>query len=213
MPPAQSPATRRPRPALVTNVPAALSHQRDFAKAFVGLLGHPAIGDTFHITSDEWLSWNEIFRIVAHAVRVEANLVHVPPDAIAAADPKWGAGLLGNEGHWMISTTPRFVGGPPFRGGHPVTTPGILAESPRPTRIPQIPRHELPLELQSSDEEEDRQEPVCRPLTNGQIQTQLRGTEVCVPKRPLRVGPRRVRPHHRHDRRREQQRPTDRLQA
>src|SRR5829696_1845392 len=124
MPPAQSPATRRPRPALVTNVPAALSHQRDFAKAFVGLLGHPAIGDTFHITSDEWLSWNEIFRIVAHAVRVEANLVHVPPDAIAAADPKWGAGLPGNEGHWMISTTPRFVGGPPFRGGHPVTTPG-----------------------------------------------------------------------------------------
>src|SRR5215211_3618058 len=63
MPPAQSPPTRRPRPALVTNVPAALSHQRDFAKAFVGLLGHPAIGDTFHITSDEWLSWNEIFRI------------------------------------------------------------------------------------------------------------------------------------------------------
>src|SRR5215213_6610815 len=114
MPPAQSPPTMRPRPALVTNVPAALSHQRDFAKAFVGLLGHPAIGDTFHITSDEWLSWNEIFRIVAHAVRVEANLVHVPPDAIAAADPKWGAGLLGNEGHWMISTTPRFVGGPPI---------------------------------------------------------------------------------------------------
>src|SRR5215208_8206839 len=102
MPPAQSPPTMRPRPALVTNVPAALSHQRDFAKAFVGLLGHPAIGDTFHITSDEWLSWNEIFRIVAHAVRVEANLVHVPPDAIAAADPKWGAGLLGDEGHWMI---------------------------------------------------------------------------------------------------------------
>src|SRR5215213_8661463 len=72
MPPAQSPPTMRPRPALVTNVHAALSHQRDFAKAFVGLLGHPAIGDTFHITSDEWLSWNEIFRIVAHAVRVEA---------------------------------------------------------------------------------------------------------------------------------------------
>src|SRR5215210_9524586 len=102
MPPAQSPPTRRPRPALVTNVPAALSHQRDFAKAFVGLLGHPAIGDTFHITSDEWLSWNEIFRIVADTTGVEAKVVHVPSDAIAAADPDWGAGLLGDKAHSMI---------------------------------------------------------------------------------------------------------------
>jgi nucleoside-diphosphate-sugar epimerase len=80
-----------------------LTHQRDFAEAFVGLLGHPAaIGDSFHITSDEWLSWNEIFRIVAHAAGVEAKLVHVPSDAIAAADPEWGAGLLGDKAHSMI---------------------------------------------------------------------------------------------------------------
>jgi nucleoside-diphosphate-sugar epimerase len=80
-----------------------LTHQRDFAKAFVGLLGHPAaIGDSFHITSDEWLSWNEIFRIVAYAAGVEAKLVHVPSDAIAAADPDWGAGLLGDKAHSMI---------------------------------------------------------------------------------------------------------------
>ena len=80
-----------------------LTHQRDFAEAFVGLLGHPAaIGDSFHITSDEWLSWNEIFRIVAHAAGVEAKLVHVPSDAIAAADPDWGAGLLGDKAHSMI---------------------------------------------------------------------------------------------------------------
>lgn len=80
-----------------------LTHQRDFAEAFVGLLGHPAaIGDSFHITSDEWLSWNEIFRIVAHAAGVEARLVHVPSDAIAAADPDWGAGLLGDKAHSMI---------------------------------------------------------------------------------------------------------------
>ncbi len=80
-----------------------LTHQRDFAQAFVGLLGHPAaIGDSFHITSDEWLSWNEIFRIVAHAAGVEAKLVHVPSDAIAAADPDWGAGLLGDKAHSMI---------------------------------------------------------------------------------------------------------------
>ena len=80
-----------------------LTHQRDFAKAFVGLLGHPAaIGDTFHITSDEWLSWNEIFRIVGQAAGVEPKLVHVPSDAIAALDPGWGAGLLGDKAHSMI---------------------------------------------------------------------------------------------------------------
>ena len=80
-----------------------LTHHRDFARAFVGLLGHPAaIGDSFHITSDEWLPWNEIYQTVAAAAGVDAKLVHVPSDAIAAIDPDWGAGLLGDKAHSMI---------------------------------------------------------------------------------------------------------------
>jgi nucleoside-diphosphate-sugar epimerase len=80
-----------------------LTHHADFAKAFVGLLGHPAaIGDSFHITSDEWLPWNEIFNLVGRAAGVEPKLVHVPSDAIAAADPTWGATVLGDKGHSMI---------------------------------------------------------------------------------------------------------------
>src|SRR5919112_3350961 len=80
-----------------------LTHQRDFAHAFVGLLGHPsAIGDSFHITSDEWLSWNDIFTIVGRAAGVEPRLVHVPSDQIAAVDPTWAAGLLGDKAHSMI---------------------------------------------------------------------------------------------------------------
>jgi nucleoside-diphosphate-sugar epimerase len=81
-----------------------LTHHADFAHAFVGLLGHPrAIGDTFHITSDEWLSWNQIYQIVAHAAGVEApQLVHIPSDFIAAFNPDWGAGLLGDKMHSMI---------------------------------------------------------------------------------------------------------------
>jgi nucleoside-diphosphate-sugar epimerase len=81
-----------------------LTHHVDFAHAFVGLLGHPmAIGDSFHITSDEWLPWNEIYLTVAAAAGVpEPRLVHVPSDAIAAADPEWGAGLLGDKAHSMI---------------------------------------------------------------------------------------------------------------
>jgi nucleoside-diphosphate-sugar epimerase len=80
-----------------------LTHQADFAHAFVGLLGHPsAIGDSFHITSDEWLAWNEIYETVAAIAGVEPKLVHVPSDAIAAADPEWGAGMLGDKAHSMI---------------------------------------------------------------------------------------------------------------
>lgn len=80
-----------------------LTHHSDFAYAFVGLLGHPAaIGDSFHITSDEWLTWNQIFTIVAAAAGVEPRLVHVPSDAIAAVDPGWGAGLLGDKTHSLI---------------------------------------------------------------------------------------------------------------
>jgi nucleoside-diphosphate-sugar epimerase len=102
-----------------------LTHHRDFAHAFVGLLGHPAaIGDSFHITSDEWLPWNEIFTTVAAAAGVEAELVHVPSDAIAAADPVWGAGLLGDKAHSMVfdntkvkRLVPDYVATIPFSAG------------------------------------------------------------------------------------------------
>jgi nucleoside-diphosphate-sugar epimerase len=80
-----------------------LTHHRDFAAGFVGLLGNPhAVGDAFHITSDEWLSWNQIYEIVAHAAGAEPRLVHIPSDLIAAFDPEWGAGLLGDKAHSMI---------------------------------------------------------------------------------------------------------------
>jgi nucleoside-diphosphate-sugar epimerase len=80
-----------------------LTHHRDFAIGLVGLLGNPhAVGETFHITSDEWLSWNQIYEIVAHAAGVEPRLVHAPSDLIAAFDPQWGASLLGDKTHSMI---------------------------------------------------------------------------------------------------------------
>ena len=80
-----------------------LTHHTDFAKGFVGLLGQSqAIGDTFHITSDEVLTWNQIYEMVAAAAGVEAQLVHVPSDFIAAFDADWGASLLGDKAHSMI---------------------------------------------------------------------------------------------------------------
>jgi nucleoside-diphosphate-sugar epimerase len=80
-----------------------LTHHRDFAVGFVGLLGNPhAIGQSFHITSEEWLSWNQIYEIVAHAAGVEPRLVHVPSEVIANYDAEWGASLLGDKAHSMI---------------------------------------------------------------------------------------------------------------
>ena len=80
-----------------------LTHHADFAKGFVGLLGHArAIGDAIHITSDEWLTWNQIFEIVARAAGTTARIVHIPSELIAAHDPRWGAGLLGDKTHSLI---------------------------------------------------------------------------------------------------------------
>lgn len=79
-----------------------MTHHRDFAKGFVGLLGNNhAIGDTFH-TSDEWLTWDQIARIMARAAGTEANIIHIPSDFIAHFDPDWGASLLGDKTHSMI---------------------------------------------------------------------------------------------------------------
>ena len=80
-----------------------LTHHRDFAVGFVGLLGNPhALGEAFQITSDELLSWNQIFETVARAAGTTAEIVHVPSDLIAAFDPVGGAGLLGDKAHSMV---------------------------------------------------------------------------------------------------------------
>jgi len=80
-----------------------LTHHTDFAKGFTPLLGDArTIGEAYHITSDEWLSWNQINEIMGRALGVEPRLVHVPSDLIAAYDPEMGAGLLGDKAHSMI---------------------------------------------------------------------------------------------------------------
>ncbi|MGA9749230.1 MAG: NAD-dependent epimerase/dehydratase family protein [Nocardioides sp.] len=80
-----------------------LTHHRDFARDFTPLLGHPrALGEAFHITSDDVLTWDQVTHALAAAAGVEADIVHVPSDAIAALDPGWGASLLGDKAHSMV---------------------------------------------------------------------------------------------------------------
>lgn len=83
-----------------------LTHHEDFARGMVPLLGNPrTLGEAFHITSDDTPTWDQIVRALAAAAGVEPRIVHVPSDAIAAADPEWGAGLLGDKAHAMVFDT------------------------------------------------------------------------------------------------------------
>ena len=81
-----------------------LTHHRDFAKGFIGLLGNAsAIGDAFHITSDELLNWNRIYLTVAEAAGVSGpKLLHAPSGWLAKLDKEWGDNLLGDKSQSMI---------------------------------------------------------------------------------------------------------------
>ncbi|MEM9327269.1 MAG: SDR family oxidoreductase [Bacteroidota bacterium] len=75
-----------------------ITHASDFAVGFVGLLGHQqAIGHPFHITSDELLSWDQIYQAVAAAVGTKAEIVHIPSAYLAARDDHLQGSLVGDK--------------------------------------------------------------------------------------------------------------------
>jgi nucleoside-diphosphate-sugar epimerase len=92
-----------------------ITHNSDFAKGLVGLLGHEqAIGHAFHITSDEVMSWDQFYRIVGEAAGTEPQLVHMPSDFIAACLPDSLGGLAGDKAVSVVfdnSKIKRFVPG------------------------------------------------------------------------------------------------------
>jgi len=92
-----------------------MTHNTDFAKGLVGLLGNmQAIGHAFHITSDEVLNWDQLYRIVGDAVGVELKLVHIPSDFITACWPEKLGTLTGDKSLSVVfdnSKIKRFVPG------------------------------------------------------------------------------------------------------
>ncbi len=79
------------------------THNSDFAKGLVGLLGHAqAVGHAFHITSDEVLTWDQHYRIVARAVGVEPEIVHVPTEFLMRFDPEAEGNLLGDKAQSVV---------------------------------------------------------------------------------------------------------------
>jgi nucleoside-diphosphate-sugar epimerase len=90
-----------------------LTHHTDFAVGLVGLLGNPhTLGEAFQITSDELLTWDQMYDILGKAAGVEPEIVHAPSELIARYHEEWGAGLLGDKAYSVIfdnSKIKRFV--------------------------------------------------------------------------------------------------------
>ena len=82
-----------------------LTHNSDFAKGFVGLMGNPhAIGNAYQITSDETLTWRQIYEIIADVLGVEPKMFFVPSDFLdAVGKPTYNfeGELLGDKS-WCV---------------------------------------------------------------------------------------------------------------
>ncbi len=80
-----------------------VTHSDDFAIGFVGLLGlTQAIGHAFHITSDEILSWNMIYKILADSLGRQAKIVHIASDFICKIEPSFTGSLLADKAESVI---------------------------------------------------------------------------------------------------------------
>jgi nucleoside-diphosphate-sugar epimerase len=116
-----------------------VTHAEDFGRGFLGLLGNgQALGHAFHITSDEVLTWDQIYQTIAEASGVEAKIVHIPSDFIARVAPQLAGSLLGDK-TWStvfdnskIKTfVPGFQATIPFRDGIRRTLAWFAADEKR----------------------------------------------------------------------------------
>ena len=116
-----------------------LTHNSDFAKGLLGLFGHPdAIGEDFHITSEESLTWNQIYVLVGMAAGAEPRLLHVPSDGIIAADPEEEGSLWGDKSYSTVfdntklrRLVPDYMATVPFSAGIRETVAWFDADSSR----------------------------------------------------------------------------------
>jgi nucleoside-diphosphate-sugar epimerase len=119
-----------------------LTHALDFAQGLLGLFANSAaLGEAFHITSDDVYTWDEIYELLASALEVDARLLHVPSEffPLAAPDWVWTGGVLGDLRYSVLldnskirSYVPSFAPAVTFREavfefarwreGHPVET-------------------------------------------------------------------------------------------
>jgi nucleoside-diphosphate-sugar epimerase len=113
-----------------------MTHNQDFAKGFIGLMGNiHAIGEAVQITSDESLTWNQIYTSIADALGVKLNAVHVSSHFLAACDDSYTGGLLGDKANTVVfdntklkRLVPEYVATTRFDQGIKQTIAHILAQ-------------------------------------------------------------------------------------
>jgi len=123
-----------------------VTHAEDFAVGFVGLIGNTgATGHAFHITSDEVLTWNQIYTTIAEAAGAEAKLVRIPAEFLAGLDERERGSLLGDKATSVIfdnSKIKRFVpdyqARIPFHIGARKTLAWFEADPSRQRIVPEI---------------------------------------------------------------------------
>lgn len=80
-----------------------ITHTKDFAKGFVGLMGNPdAIGEVVQITSDEALSWNRIYDSIGRALGVPVKRFYVSSHFLAACDDFFEGGMIGDKANTAV---------------------------------------------------------------------------------------------------------------
>jgi len=83
-----------------------LTHNSDFARAFVRLMGNiHAIGEAVHITSDESVTWNQIYAIIADSLNVPLKTVHVASEFLSECSQglyDFNGGLLGDKANTVV---------------------------------------------------------------------------------------------------------------
>ena len=81
-----------------------MTHNTDFAKGFIGLMGNiHALGESFHITSDESVTWNQIYQTIADALGVKLHAYHITSEFLASTGKYDLQGsLLGDKANSVI---------------------------------------------------------------------------------------------------------------
>ena len=81
-----------------------ITHNSDFANAFVGLMGNiHAIGEAVQITSDESVTWNQIYAVIADAMGMPLNAIHVSSEFLAAcSNYDFTGSLIGDKANTVV---------------------------------------------------------------------------------------------------------------
>lgn len=124
-----------------------MTHNSDFAKGFVGLMGNPhAVGGAFQITNDETLTWNQIYQTIADVLGVEFKPYYVASDFLDETAPYDFKGELTGDKSWCVifdnsklkRAVPGFQPTVRFEQGIRMTIENILAHPEYQTEDPEF---------------------------------------------------------------------------